>query len=252
MTDTTGAAEAASDPVDMADRPDTAGTPVAVLAVDETARLVAPLHALGEPTEITDVVIVSFTANLGFFSKAAAGRARSRGARVTIVSDLSQTTFDPDAVRGAGWDWLDGRAWCHGAFHPKLIVAASDTEAALLVGSGNATPDGWVDNAEVWVRLNASERGCPDAVAGVAAWLTRLPEHVNVSPGSPTRSHPRRNVSAASRPPPAAPASCTTSTSRSGRPCRLDRSTNWSCRPRSTTARAPRSDTCATSSNPPR
>ena len=36
-----------------------------------------------------------------------------------IEVDLAQTTFDPDAVRGAGQDWLDGRAWCNGAFHPK-------------------------------------------------------------------------------------------------------------------------------------
>lgn len=149
----------------------------------EVARAVAPLAALLEPTEVNDVVILSFTANLGFFSKAAAGRARSRGARVSIVSDLAQTTFDPDAVRGAGWDWLDGRAWCTGAFHPKLIVAAGEADAAVLVGSGNATPAGWVDNAEVWIRMNATSEGCPQAVHDIAAWLTRLPDHVHVSPG---------------------------------------------------------------------
>ena len=149
----------------------------------EVARAVAPLAALLESGEVNDVVILSFTANLGFFSKAVAGRARARGARVSVVSDLAQTTFDPDAVRGAGWDWLDGRAWCRGAFHPKLVVAAGDSAAAILVGSGNATPAGWVDNAEIWVRINATADSCPATVADIAEWLTRLPDHISVSPG---------------------------------------------------------------------
>jgi len=149
----------------------------------DTRRAVAPLAVLLDPSEASDVLVLSFTANLSFFSRHIAGRARSRGARVTVVSDLAQTSFDPDGVRGAGWDWLDGRAWCHGAFHPKLIVVASDTRATVLLGSGNATPAGWVENAELWVRMEADESGAPQAVSDIADWLGRLADAVELSPG---------------------------------------------------------------------
>jgi hypothetical protein len=146
-------------------------------------RSVAPLRALLDEQEATEILITSFTANLAFFSRAAAGRARARGARVTLVSDLAQTTFDPDAVRGAGQDWLDGRAWCNGAFHPKLIVATGEQQTTLLIGSGNATAAGWVDNAELWVRIDATTAACPSTVAHVADWLSQLAGSVHVSPG---------------------------------------------------------------------
>ena len=146
-------------------------------------RNVAPLRALLDPSDAEEILILSFTANLGFFTRAAAGRARSRGARVSLVSDLSQTNFDPEAVRGAGSDWLDGRVWCRGAFHPKLIVIGATDSTTVLVGSGNATPDGWVDNAELWVRIDATAESCPNTVIALAAWLEELPDVVERSPG---------------------------------------------------------------------
>jgi hypothetical protein len=137
---------------------------------------VAPLRALRSTLPADDVLICTYTANLGFFSKAAAERSRARGARVSVISDPAQTAFDPELVRGAGSEWLDGRAWCRGAFHPKLIVAASDTHATVLVGSGNATPAGWVGNAELWVRFDADNTTAPPAVAAGGAWLSGLVE----------------------------------------------------------------------------
>ncbi len=149
-------------------------------------RSVAPLRALLDPSDAEEILILSFTANLGFFTRAAAGRARSRGARVSLVSDLSQTNFDPDAVRGAGSDWLDGRIWCRGAFHPKLIVIGTSDSTTVLIGSGNATPDGWVDNAELWVRIDATSESSPNTVIALAEWLEELPGVVETSPGVDT------------------------------------------------------------------
>lgn len=149
----------------------------------DAQKAVAPLATLLDTSEADDILVLSFTANLSFFSRHVAGRARSRGARVTVVSDIAQTSFDPEGVRGAGWDWLDGRAWCHGAFHPKLIVVASDDHVTVLLGSGNATPAGWVENAELWVRMDADRSGAPDAVLDIAAWLGRLADAVPLSPG---------------------------------------------------------------------
>lgn len=146
-------------------------------------RRVSPLRALLEDAEADEILITSFTANLAFFSRAAAGRARSRGARVTLISDLAQTNFDPAAVRGVGVDWLDGRVWCPGAFHPKVIAIGSDERVTVLVGSGNATPAGWVDNAELWVRLDAEHGDCPRTIAAVADWLAALPDVIETSPG---------------------------------------------------------------------
>jgi len=63
-------------------------------------RGVAPLRAVLEGPEATEILISSFTANLAFFSRAAAGRARARGARVTLLSDLL-LDLPPDLLAGA-------------------------------------------------------------------------------------------------------------------------------------------------------
>lgn len=44
-------------------------------------------------------------------------------------------------------------------FHPKAVLLASEKDATLFVGSGNLTFGGWRENAEVWLRFDASVDG---------------------------------------------------------------------------------------------
>lgn len=129
---------------------------------------IAPLAVLAEDWPLRDVLILTFNANLGFFERAALARVRARGARVTLVSDADMVHADAEAVRFAGRSYLDGRAIClgGGAFHPKLIVTLGEERAAVLVGSGNASPGGWIDNAELWTLLRADLEGGPRRRSG--------------------------------------------------------------------------------------
>ena len=148
--------------------------------------LVAPLAVLSEDWPLRDVLLLTFNCNLGFFERVALGRIRARGARITVVSDADMVYADPEAVRFAGRSYLDGRAICRtgGAFHPKLIVAVGEQQAAVLIGSGNVSPGGWIDNAELWTLLRASiDDGASKAIGHVADFLDALPEHVRFTPG---------------------------------------------------------------------
>ena len=44
-------------------------------------------------------------------------------------------------------------------FHPKSILLSGEMDATLFVGSGNLTFGGWRENAEVWMRFDATADG---------------------------------------------------------------------------------------------
>jgi hypothetical protein len=147
--------------------------------------VVAPLAVLAEDWPLRELLVLCFNANLGFFERAGLAKARSRGARVTVVADADMVHADPEAVRFAGRAYLDGRAVSlnGGAFHPKLIVALGEEQAVVLVGSGNASPGGWIENAELWTLLRATAEAAPDTLVGIADFLDALPAQVRFSPG---------------------------------------------------------------------
>ncbi len=147
---------------------------------------ISPLALLSEDWPLRDVLLLTFNCNLGFFERAALARVRARGARVTLVSDADVVHADPEVVRFSGRSYLDGRAICRsgGAFHPKLIVTSGEGQAAALIGSGNVSPGGWIDNAELWTLLRGStEEGAPGMLRRVADFLDGLPDQVRFSPG---------------------------------------------------------------------
>ncbi|MFF3868198.1 hypothetical protein [Micromonospora sp. NPDC001898] len=89
-----------------------------------------------------------------------------------------------DADRLTQWprrdDYLALPVVCRagGAFHPKLVVIASEADAVVAIGSGNATPSGWHHNAEVWTMLRSVDSTVPQVFHELAAWLRRLPTAV--------------------------------------------------------------------------
>jgi len=46
-------------------------------------------------------------------------------------------------------------------FHPKAILLAGPTKAALAVGSGNLTHGGWSANQEIWAFYESDDDGLP-------------------------------------------------------------------------------------------
>jgi hypothetical protein len=132
-----------------------------------------------------DVLLLTFTSNLGFLEAFGLGAAQACGARVTVVSDVRMSAPDPRAARRAGRTYLPAHAVCAGAFHPKLVLIAGRNRITAAIGSGNATLDGWQGNAELWAVLRGDRTSCPEALADLATWLHGLPDLVRLSRGAP-------------------------------------------------------------------
>ncbi|TCO33386.1 hypothetical protein EV652_103387 [Kribbella steppae] len=132
-----------------------------------------------------DVLLLSYTIDLGFFEAFGLGAAQACGARVTTVGDARMSQPDPRAARRAGRTYLPGQALCGGAFHPKLVLIAGPSRVTAAIGSGNATLAGWQANAELWSVLYGDATSCPKSLADLASWLRHLPELVRLSHGVP-------------------------------------------------------------------
>jgi hypothetical protein len=130
-----------------------------------------------------EALLLSFTADLGFFESIGLGVAQASGARVTIVSDAAMTVSDPRAVRRAGRSYVAGLARCTGAFHPKLVVLAGPERATVAIGSGNTTLAGWQANAELWTVFRGDGNAVPAFLPDLTSWLRTLPEQTRFSAG---------------------------------------------------------------------
>ncbi|ADU11420.1 hypothetical protein ML5_5972 [Micromonospora sp. L5] len=118
-----------------------------------------------------EVLVLTYTCDLSFFEDVCLREAQAVRARTTILYDADQLTQGPRRT-----DYLALPAVCkqNGAFHPKLIVIASETDAVVAIGSGNATPSGWHHNAEVWALLRSAGPAVPQLFHDLADWLRRL------------------------------------------------------------------------------
>lgn len=151
-------------------------------------RTISPFGLIADTELAAEVLILSYTAGLGFFERFALGAARATQARVTVIADATAVSADPAVVRGAGRTYLDGRAVCPcgSAFHPKLVVIAGTEHVAVAIGSGNLTLAGWHHNAELWTALYASAGTGPTALSRLAAFLRELTAAgVRLSHGAP-------------------------------------------------------------------
>ncbi|MEU8386672.1 hypothetical protein [Micromonospora sp. NPDC048843] len=143
----------------------------------EDLRGAAPPALLrGRPlADAEEVLVLTYTCDLSFFEDVCLREAQAVRARTTILYDAEQLTQGPRRA-----DYLALPVVCKGggAFHPKLVVIASETDAVVAIGSGNATPSGWHHNAEVWTLLRGAGQTVPQLFHDLAAWLRRLPTAV--------------------------------------------------------------------------
>jgi hypothetical protein len=153
---------------------------------EDGSTLASPLTLLIEEErhgdrQAEEVLLLTYTSDLGFFEAFGLGAAQACGARVTVVGDARMGAPDPRASRRAGRSYLPGNAICGGAFHPKLVLIAGPERVTAAIGSGNATLPGWQANAELWTVLRGDSTSCPSALAVLAAWLRDLPDLVRFS-----------------------------------------------------------------------
>ena len=148
-------------------------------------RLASPLTLIWESPPAREILVLSYTLDVGFFERTSLSAARATGGVVTIVGDAARAHADPRSITRAGVTYLDARARCRSgsAFHPKLVCIVSDTDATIAIGSGNATVSGWHHSAEIWTVLRARGGRGPAALADLGAWLTDLPRQVRFSEG---------------------------------------------------------------------
>ena len=146
----------------------------------------SPFALLDEVDQAKEVLVLSYTANLDFFERFSLSHARALGAVVSVVADAGMISADPVVVRRAGTAYLDARASCAGAFHPKLLVIAGRDEARVALGSGNLTMAGWHGNAEIWTVLRSDpDSPGPQTIHQVADFLDALGQSdVKLSPGA--------------------------------------------------------------------
>ena len=153
----------------------------------DAGALASPLSLLLEAAdrgeEAEEVLLLSYTLDLGFFERAALGIAQALGARVTVVGDAAMVSHDPWAVRRAGRGYVAGLAACSGAFHPKLVVIGGPERVTVAVGSGNLTMAGWQANHELWTVLQGTPEAAPSTLQELAGWLRGLPAAVRFSRG---------------------------------------------------------------------
>ncbi|MGY1632226.1 hypothetical protein ACI784_11040 [Geodermatophilus sp. SYSU D01186] len=157
---------------------------------DAPSGLASPLSLLLQEERkgvggLQEILLLSFTADLGFFESTVLGVAQATGARATVVGDVTMSQNDPRAVRRAGRSYLAGLARSSGAFHPKLVVLVGPDRATIALGSGNTTLAGWQANAELWTVLRATPDSHPACLPDVVDWLRGLPAEVRLSPGVP-------------------------------------------------------------------
>ncbi|GAA0400559.1 hypothetical protein GCM10009541_49630 [Micromonospora gifhornensis] len=146
------------------------------MAWEELQGAAPPTLLRGRPlADAEEVLVLTYTCDLSFFEDVCLREAQAVRARTTILYDADQLTQGPRRS-----DYLALPVVCKagGAFHPKLVVIASETDGVVAIGSGNATPSGWHHNAEVWAVLRGSGPTVPQLFHDLAAWLRRLPAAV--------------------------------------------------------------------------
>ncbi|MGM9484776.1 hypothetical protein ACS5PN_26515 [Roseateles sp. NT4] len=122
------------------------------------------LDALAKVQDVTDVIVMTHNVDFTFLQTLAL-RALTRHTqpRITVFADAqcAQESFASQRqhLTGLGLRYrVVPVAMAPGfRFHPKVVLLAGPSDATLFVGSGNLGLPGWRENAEVWVRCDASK-----------------------------------------------------------------------------------------------
>lgn len=124
------------------------------------------LKAIAGSKEVTNAFILTHNIDFVFLQTVVLAAFRKCGhPTITVFAD-AQCAAESFAHQAPVLDGLGVRyrvvsvAMSPGfRFHPKAVLLSGEREATLFVGSGNLTFGGWRENAEVWMRFDATVDG---------------------------------------------------------------------------------------------
>jgi len=139
------------------------------IPLKEFFKLFAPTHVLG----------TTYTISLAFFEGLIYPEIkRTNLRRCLLLCDklgFHRATVESSALRSVGREYMAICAPTQHSFHPKVWLMIGDGKAALLVGSGNLTQSGFMDNNELFDVVEFKEGGPFQTVAkDVASFLAGL------------------------------------------------------------------------------
>jgi hypothetical protein len=124
------------------------------------------LKAIAAGRDVTSAIILTHNIDFVFLQTLVLGAFRKCGdPTITVFAD-AQCATESFSHQAPLLDGLGVRyrvvpvAMSPGyRFHPKSVLLSGGNDATLFVGSGNLTFGGWRENAEVWMRFDASVDG---------------------------------------------------------------------------------------------
>lgn len=139
------------------------------LPLKEFFKLFQPSYALG----------TTYTVSLAFFEGLVFPEiSRANLRRCLLLCDktgFQRATVESSALRSAGREYMAICVPARFAFHPKVWVMIGEDKAAVLVGSGNLTQSGFMDNTELFDVVQLEVGGAFKSVAeDAAAFLAGL------------------------------------------------------------------------------
>lgn len=117
------------------------------------------------------VIGTTYTISLAFFESVVFPCInRSKLRKCLLLCDrlgFQRATSEAIALRGATREYMVATVPADFRFHPKVWIMVGETKLALLVGSGNLTQSGFMDNLELFdvVELEVGESGQQIAIA---------------------------------------------------------------------------------------
>ncbi len=78
---------------------------------------------------------------------------------------FQRATAEAFALRQATREYIAATVPCKGSFHPKVWLMLNEQKLALLVGSGNLTQSGFIDNLELFETLELESGGSGKSIA---------------------------------------------------------------------------------------
>jgi HKD family nuclease len=129
------------------------------LPLSEFFQRLAPAYVLG----------TTYTISLAFFEGLVLPQVRRENLRRCLLLcdrvGFQRAVVESSALRGASREYMTACTPSRHSFHPKVWLLIGEEQAALLVGSGNLTQSGFMDNAELFEAVTLKQGGPHRTVA---------------------------------------------------------------------------------------
>lgn len=122
------------------------------------------LETISGYKDINNLIIFTHNIDFRFLQTVVLYRLRKIGnPRLIVFADANcaQKSYDEqkDALNLLGLRYrIVPIRMSNGRFHPKLIFATGESSAHLIIGSGNLTYGGWMENGEIWTEVLDSDK----------------------------------------------------------------------------------------------